>query len=341
MTRKLSAIILLAASSAIAAPIKINTGTDLTARTWPDGTELQVPKDAVLLVDKPVKWKGKLSIYGAGSWIRNRQAAPAATFSAADGQRLYIANATLAQSVQFTSKGWNSNRGIFINGSADVELRNVFINDGWGVECWQCNSFTWVGGGTGSVNTYQYVGYFGNNLANRFASNVYLEGLTARTGRKETAFRFMGASAQVINCTFAVGKDGHPTKESVQARHGDIYFGNCSFVSGQGGTLAPNIDGGKHTAYALKHPTKIKIEGGSMLGYWEVAGNTLFTTKSFRVLGGDPRGTGGQQPFNLLNYGKGLKPTGISIDTDVSGFKRFAAPGWQLVGCTLEGKAVK
>lgn len=345
MTRIAFLIALLIPFAANAATVNIRDGGHLTSTTWPSGTELVLPKGAILFADKPVKWQGKLTINGNGGWIRNRMNAPAATFDMATGQTLVLRNLTLAQAAMLTVKGWNSSRAVIARGGV-IEARNVFINDGYGFEIWSCDSFTWIGGGTGKTTTYQYAAYLGNNLADAFADRVYVEGCNFRVGRKETSVRIMGAAATFVQCTFTADtEDGRKhRKGSVQPRHGTIGFIRCKMNSIDAGNLDPSIDGGKHAAYALKHPTTIGIENSTIAGYTEVRGNTTVETKGVTVTP-DPRGIGGSAAFNLIAQvyaGQTLAPAGASADTAVFGFSRFASAGWKLIGGnTLNGKLVK
>lgn len=315
--RTLCAFLFAAASPAIgpatfAATYTIRGGGDLTAREWPDGTVLNLAdSDGVLLADRPVAWRGHLTINGNDQAISFRQNKDgAALFTTSDTRKLSLFNLQIIAN-EFPG---GMTRAIEIDGRAHT-LRNVFVAGGDTIIL-RRGHLTWIGGGTGDQTPKKYgAGYFGDVLSpGDTAGTFYLENLAIRSGRGETGLRIMGASGKIVNCSFD-GRSNNYHKESIQVRHGNerdepIEFINCRFVNN--GVAGPLGKGGAtesmlrvYHEYAKRHPARILFDGGSMIGYATVEGSAIVDFKTFAFVAKDRWDT---KPYSIApSYAVGAR----------------------------------
>lgn len=265
----------------------IRNGRELTARVWPDGTELTlVSADRVMYCDKPILAAGHLTIHGEHKTLINRQYRNGAPlFSTSDSARLTLYNLDLL-SLEFIG---GMNRAMLVDGRG-ATLRNVTVGGGDTIILRRGN-LTWIGGGTGKTTPRKYGAlYAGDVLNGDTQSTFWLQNLGIRSGRDETGLRIMGSSGTIQNCTFD-GRTNTRFKESAQVRHGNdrdepIRFISCSFINsqvngplGQGGAEAANLR--KYHDYAVKHPARIIFDGGEMDGYSTCEGMVRVEYKGF------------------------------------------------------------
>jgi hypothetical protein len=283
------AVALLFAGRAYA--VDIRNGRELTAKVWPDGTQLDIRSD-YLYADKPVQWNGTLRVKGNGSSIVYRQWKDGgALFSTGDGAKLQLENVNLI-STEFPG---GMNRCLLVDGRSAF-LANVTVAGGDTILL-RRGHLNWVGGGTGKATPAKYGAlYAGDVLTGDTGGTFWLQGLKVRSGKGETGLRLMGASGTVQNCEFD-GRTNQYKKESVQIRHGNdrdepIKFINCKFINsmvcgplGKGGAGETSLKA--YHSYAKAHPARIYFDGGSMSGYATCEGSVIVEYNLFVISGKD------------------------------------------------------
>jgi hypothetical protein len=286
---KLAAAILLLSSVALG--VDIRNGRELTARVWPDGTQLDIRSD-YLYADKPVQWNGTLRVKGNGASIVYRQWKDGgALFATSDTAKLQLENVNLISTV-FAG---GMNRCLLVDGRSAF-LTNVTVAGGDTILL-RRGHLNWVGGGTGKATPAKYGAlYAGDVLTGDTGGTFWLQGLRVRSGKGETGLRLMGASGTVQNCEFD-GRTNQYKKECVQPRHGNdrdepIFFINCTFKNnqvngplGKGGAGETSLR--KYHEYAKKHPARIIYQGGSMSGYATCEGSVIVEFNAFAITGKD------------------------------------------------------
>ena len=317
----------------------------------------------VTLLDRTVDVDGSLQVTGRADipTVRNRQLARLApSFRVRDGDALFLRNVILTQN------GWPPNRAIHALGGY-VELKRVAVWDGDGLLVERCSGMVWSGGGT-VESTYSYTLYLGNNVADEkerrggkpwyawsrvdrddfVAAGVVVEDCRFQVGRAETSVRVMGARGVAFRrCYFGVQPDlakqpaARHNKQSIQFRHGTGIMQDCT-IGGSivVGGLDPSIDDGLHADYARRTPTYLWIKGGTIAGYVEASSNTWLLIDGATVTGRDPRGIGPTAGVARRDYGAGLSPTVVIVDSEIgdwtlSGVRVLVGPG-----VTRRGKPV-